>query len=108
MFSQAKIKVLEMEFDFDTLYRYEPVEHDFKFVNTGNENLKITNARTICGCDIVSCNRYLIPPNDTLIIHYKYDSKRVGKFRKGFIFNSNDTDNPVINVKTKGYILLKK
>lgn len=105
-FSQARIKALEMKFDFDTLYQYDTVEHDFKFVNVGNENLKISNAHTICGCDVVFCNKYSIAPADTLIIHYKYDSKRVGKFRKGFSFKTNDLDNQVINIRTKGVVIL--
>lgn len=37
-------------FDFGDIYQGDVVEHTFKFTNTGNQPLLITNIQTSCGC----------------------------------------------------------
>lgn len=37
-------------YDFGDIVQGEKVEHTFKFVNTGNEPLVITNVQVTCGC----------------------------------------------------------
>jgi hypothetical protein len=37
-------------FDFGDIYQGDKVEHIFKFTNTGNEPLIITNVQISCGC----------------------------------------------------------
>lgn len=36
--------------DFGDIYQGDKVEHTFKFTNTGNEPLIITNVQVTCGC----------------------------------------------------------
>jgi hypothetical protein len=36
--------------DFGDIYQGDVVEHTFKFTNTGNQPLLITNIQTSCGC----------------------------------------------------------
>lgn len=37
-------------FDFGDIYQGEKVQHVFRFVNSGNEPLIITNVEVTCGC----------------------------------------------------------
>jgi hypothetical protein len=37
-------------YDFGDITQGDVVEHDFKFTNTGNQPLIITNVQTSCGC----------------------------------------------------------
>lgn len=40
----------ETTHDFGDIYQGDVVEHTFKFTNTGNQPLLITNIQTSCGC----------------------------------------------------------
>ncbi len=107
IFCQAKIEALEKVHHFDTLLQGAPVTHDFKFINTGNEPLIITTAKTSCGCDVANWPKEPIQPGDTASINYKYDSKRLGPINKSMTINSNAVNSPSLVVRTKGLILKK-
>jgi hypothetical protein len=54
---QAKFPVMEFEVkehDFGTVEEGDVVEHSFKFTNTGDAPLIITDAKASCGCTIPS------------------------------------------------------
>lgn len=106
-FSQSKIQMLEMSYDFDTLQQGDRCDHDFYFVNTGTEPLFISNVKTSCGCDVPSWSKEPVMPGDSSKINYKYDSKRIGPINKSMTINTNDSENPIIVVKVKGIILPK-
>jgi len=108
LYGQAKIEALETIHNFDTLRQNDPVTHNFKFVNTGNEPLIITKANTSCGCDVSSWPKEPILPGDTAIINYKYDSKRIGPINKSMTVTTNAINNPSLVVRTKGLILPSK
>lgn len=108
VFSQAKIEALEMVYDFDTVANGATVNHDFKFVNTGNEPLIIVRAHTSCGCDGTNYPREPISPGDTATINYKYDSKREGPINKHFYVKSNAANFPTLIIRNKGYVLARK
>jgi len=40
----------EDSFDFGDIYQGDKVAHTFKFENSGNQPLIITNVQTTCGC----------------------------------------------------------
>ena len=107
-FSQAQIEALELVHNFDTIYQNQQVQNDFKFVNTGNEPLIITKANTSCGCDVATWPKEPIMPGDTLIVKYKYDSKRLGPINKSMTVSSNAANNPTLVVRNKGIILPNK
>jgi hypothetical protein len=65
----------ETEFDFGTINAGEKVNHVYKFKNTGNEPLVISNAKGSCGCTIPSWSKEPIPVGGTGEIAVQFDSK---------------------------------
>ncbi|MFT4666174.1 MAG: hypothetical protein ACI8YQ_002854 [Polaribacter sp.] len=65
----------ETEFDFGTIAAGEKVNHVYKFKNTGNEPLIISNAKGSCGCTVPSWPKEPIPVGGTGEISVQFDSK---------------------------------
>jgi hypothetical protein len=71
----ATLVLEEQEFDFGTLDEGEKVEHLFKFTNTSNNPLTISNARGSCGCTVPEWPKEPIAPGEKGEIKVKFDSK---------------------------------
>ena len=69
------IKFEETEFDFGTVDQGEKVTHVYKFANTGNEPLIISNAKGSCGCTVPSWPKEPIPVGGSGEIQVQFDSK---------------------------------
>ncbi len=69
------IKFEETEFDFGTVDQGEKVTHIYKFANTGNEPLIISNAKGSCGCTVPSWPKEPIPVGGSGEIQVQFDSK---------------------------------
>ncbi len=70
-----------------------PVTHEFKFFNTGNEPLLITNVRTTCGCTASEYTREPIAPNDSGSVKVTYNPKgRPGRFSKPVYVTTNASE----------------
>ena len=67
---------------FGVLMQGDRCEHDFVLTNAGSEPLIIESCMTSCGCDVPSWSREPVMPGRTTLIHYLYDSKRLGPFTK--------------------------
>jgi hypothetical protein len=68
-------------YDFGDLNQGDKVEHTFKFKNTGNQALVITNVQVTCGCTTPKgWARDPIPPGESGEITIAFNS--VGKFGK--------------------------
>ncbi len=63
------------KFDFGTIDAGEVVNHVFKFKNTGEHPLIISNAKAGCGCTVPNWPKEPIPPGESGEISVKYDSK---------------------------------
>ncbi len=70
------IKFEEEEFDFGTITQGEKVVHDFKFENTGNRELIISNAYADCGCTVPEVPKKPIAPGEESMIRVSFDSDR--------------------------------
>ncbi|HZJ21209.1 MAG TPA: DUF1573 domain-containing protein, partial [Pricia sp.] len=55
----------ELEHDFGTIEQGTPQETAFKFTNTGNAPLIITNATSSCGCTVPDPPKEPIAPGET-------------------------------------------
>ena len=76
---KTTIKFNEMSYDFGTITDGDKVRHTFKFTNTGNEPLLISNCKASCGCTVPKCPKDPIAPGDGGEITVEYNSK--GKSR---------------------------
>ena len=61
----------------------------FKFTNTGNAPLIISNAKGSCGCTVPSWPKEAIAPGTSGEIKVNYDTNRMGKFRKNITLTTN-------------------
>ncbi len=84
VFGQSKGPVIAWEkstFDFGDVPQGDKVEHNFKFKNTGNEPLIITNVQVTCGCTTPKgWARDPIAPGQSSEITIAFNS--LGKFGK--------------------------
>ncbi|MCP4439871.1 MAG: DUF1573 domain-containing protein [Aureispira sp.] len=77
---------------------------EFKFQNTGDAPLVISNAKGSCGCTVPSYPKEPIMKGQSNAIKVKYDTKRVGPFTKYVTLTTNDPKNPSIRLKIFGVI----
>lgn len=74
----------------------------FKFVNSGLEPLLIQGVRTSCGCTVAKKPSAPIMPGDSSEIKVKYDTRRLGSFRKMITVTSNaDNASVVLTIQGK-------
>ena len=69
------LKFEAMEFNFGEIESGDVVEHTFRFTNTGEGPLLITNAAASCGCTVPVWPKEPIEPNGSGEIQVRFDSK---------------------------------
>ncbi len=62
------ILIPEQDFNYGTVIVGDTFSHDFKFYNTGNARLLISNIQGTCGCTRATYPTGFIPPKDSGII----------------------------------------
>ena len=75
----------------------------FKFTNSGNEPLIISNAKGSCGCTVPSYPKDPILPGKSANIEVRYDIARLGPFQKTVTITTNEA-NPTHTLQIKGKI----
>jgi len=71
----SKIKFEKISHDFGTIKEGDIVETVFKFTNTGNSDLIITNAKASCGCTIPKWPKQPIKPGEEDSIRVVFNSR---------------------------------
>ena len=108
--ASAQVSAPEITFettvhDFGNIQQYGNATVEFKFKNTGNKPLIISNAEGSCGCTVPTWPQHPIAPGKSGVIIVKYDSKRVGPFNKSVKIMSNATNTPTIELRIQGTII---
>lgn len=93
-----------LEWNYGTLEQGANGVREFKFTNTGEAPLIITNAKGSCGCTVPSYPKEPTMSGKGNAIKVKYDTKRVGAFTKYVTLTTNDPKNPSIRLKIFGTI----
>ncbi len=80
----------------------------FNFVNNGNAPLIIQSVKSSCGCTIPKKPEVPIEPGGKGEIQVKYDTNRVGVFRKTITVTSNANSTPIVALKIRGTVAVKR
>lgn len=89
----------------------DKVEHTYKFTNTGNEPLIITNVKPSCGCTLPkNWPRDPIMPGDSgeLVIAFDSAGKPLGKLERTTAIISNAANTSANQIKFSAFIIEKK
>lgn len=76
----------------------------FKFTNTGDAPIVISNAKGSCGCTVPTYPKNVIKPGETGQIDVKYATNRIGAFTKTVTLTSNASE-PSKVLRIKGEVL---
>ena len=90
-YAQAVITFGVDEHDFGTVREDGgPIAHEFVFVNTGQDSLRINQVKASCGCTTPSWTKAAVAPGDTGTVTAQYNPlNRPGSFRKSITVTAN-------------------
>ncbi len=90
--------------DFGKIAHHTDGIHVFKFTNTEDAPIVITNAKGSCGCTVPTYTKNVILPGETGEINVKYATDRIGGFTKTVTLISNASE-PSKVLRIKGEVL---
>ncbi|MDX1428307.1 MAG: DUF1573 domain-containing protein [Salegentibacter mishustinae] len=94
----------ETEFDFGNIAKGTAVEHVFKFTNTGDAPLVITNAASSCGCTVPTYPKNeTIAPGESGEMLVKFNGSGNGQVTKTVTVSAN-TENGKEQIKIKAFV----
>lgn len=93
--------------DYGTIAQNSDGVRTFKFTNTGNAPLIISNAKGSCGCTVPTWPKQPINPGEQGEIKVKYATNRPGPINKSVTVTSN-ASNPTKVLRIKGNVLVKE
>jgi len=83
------ITLKKLEHDFGEVNAGEKLEYNFKFSNTGNKDLLITNASSTCGCTVPSYPKEAIAPGESGVITVAFTRSSPGFAEKHVTISTN-------------------
>lgn len=102
--AQADISFESETIDYGRISKGSDGVRVFKFTNTGNADLIISDVKSTCGCTVPEKPKGPIAPGKSGEIKVKYDTKRVGPIRKTVTVYSN-AKQAIKPLKIKGEVL---
>ena len=85
-----------IDFDFGLIFQGEEVIHKYKFSNSGNATLIISDVAASCGCTIPTFSKHPIKPGEDGFIEVKFNSSgRSGMQHKTVTVQANTHPNRV-------------
>lgn len=92
----------ETEYDFGDIKQGDKVEHIFKFKNTGESDLLISNAKASCGCTVPEYPKTAVKSGETGEIKVKFNSEgKRGQTLKTITISCNTTSgSEILKIKT--------
>lgn len=102
--SGAQIEFEKETHDFGNLKYGANGTYTFKFKNTGNQPLIISDAKGSCSCTVPSFSKTPIAPGQSGEITVKYDTKKPGPISKSVTITSNAANEPTKVIRIKGNV----
>lgn len=94
----------EVEHDFGTIMDGTPVETVFKYTNTGNSPLVVSNIKSSCGCTVPEdWNKEPLAPGESAHFTVKFNGKGANQVSKTVTLTTN-TASGTETVKIKAFI----
>lgn len=90
-------------YDFGKIPQGKPVSVDFKFTNTGDEPIIITNVESTCGCTVPKFTSTPVKKGESGVISVTYNAAAVMPFSKAITIKSN-AKTPVKMLYIKGEV----
>lgn len=102
-YAQAEMTFEESTIDYGTIKKGSDGLRIFKFTNTGDQPLVISDVLTTCGCTVPKRPANAILPGEEGEIEVMYNTKLVGPIRRTLSVFSNVTSE-VTSLKIKGIV----
>jgi hypothetical protein len=74
----------------------KPVEVSYKFINTSNAPLVISDVNTSCGCTAAKHSQEPVQPGESSMITVTYNAKNPGVFNKTITVNTSADAQPIM------------
>src|SRR6476660_4959924 len=86
----TSVMIIDSSYDFGTKSEGEVVEYSYRFKNSGDYPLVVTNVSASCGCTVPEKPEEPVQPGETGYIKVKFNSTgRVGEVHKTVTVQSN-------------------
>jgi hypothetical protein len=105
--ARAKITFENTVYDFGEIAAGKKYKGQFKFTNTGNGVLKITDVKKCCGA-VVTLDKKELAPGQSGMIKVEYNSgRRAGLVAKQIHVSSNDETKPTVALTIKAHVVIR-
>ena len=101
---KAEFKFEKETHDFGKIPQGKPVSVEFKFTNTGDEPLIITNIESVCGCTVPKYTNTPVLKGQSGTISVTYNAAALAPFSKGLTIRSN-AKTPIKVIYIKGEVV---
>ncbi|MGH7965064.1 MAG: DUF1573 domain-containing protein, partial [Candidatus Binatia bacterium] len=106
--SGPRIVFPEPVYDFGTVEQGEQITHLFRFINQGEQDLRIADVKTSCGCTAAIISANVIPPGQEGTISATFETARfIGEKVKNVTVYSNDPLQSVTTLTLQGEITVE-
>jgi len=94
----------EIEYDFGTIDEGKVIEHDFKFINTGEAPLLISNIQASCGCTSPDWTKSPIKPGEEGFVKVVFNSAAKSGVQSPTVSITANTQPNVTRLRLKGTV----
>lgn len=92
LYAQGTLKFEKETHDFGKVAQGVPASYEFKFKNTGNQPVVISNVQASCGCTTPEWTNTPVLPGKSGFIKASYNAAAMGTFNKSITVTSNGTN----------------
>ncbi len=107
LYAEPRIQFKKEVLDFGVMEQGEIRSKEFIFKNVGNEDLKVKEVKSSCGCASgkIDIPKRLVPPRGTGKIQVTFNSEnRSGDITENLYIHTNDPENSKVQLKLKANI----